>query len=89
MEARQEALASQQRLAEMDQELEEVRDRVSRLKDQQNSPSHPTTSHSPICRKSNNSSLYPMVSRILSDRCSMLHMTMGYLSKKLAPKLPQ
>ena len=29
----------------MEQELQEVRDRVSRLKTQQNSPFHPTTSH--------------------------------------------
>ena len=48
MEARQEAkaLESQLRLVKMEQELQEVRDRISRLKAQQNSPLYQTTSPS-------------------------------------------
>ena len=47
----------------MEQKLQEIRDWVSKLKIQQNSPLHLTTSHAPISRKPINSLSYPKIER--------------------------
>ena len=58
-----EVLESQQRLAKIYQELQEVRDRVSRLKAQHYLPLYKTTSYAPISRKPINSLSYQNIER--------------------------
>ena len=58
-----EVLEHQHRLAKMEQELQELRDQISKLKIQQNSPLPPITVHTPISRKPINSLSYPNIKR--------------------------
>ena len=69
-----EVLESQQRLAKIYQELQEVRDSVSRLKAQHYLPLYKTTSHAPISRKPINSLSCPNNERncIVNPRAKVL-----------------